>query len=248
MTAHFIADLHLQASRPGLAALFHRYLAGEARRADTLYILGDLFEVWVGDDGGLDEFRETVAALADLARRGTKIYFIRGNRDFAVGSDFAAACCLTILDDPTVVDLPCGPGPGSGPGQALLSHGDLLCTDDTAHQRFRARYNDPNWRARILRLPLWSRRLIARYARTRSRMGNRHKPEAIMDVNPETVRRLMRRHHAPILIHGHTHRPADHQVQLDDTTGRRLVLADWHDDRGEVLICNHDGFRREVLR
>lgn len=240
MTLHFIADLHLQISRPGLTALFHRYLAGEARRADALYILGDLFEAWVGDDGGLTEFRDTVEALAALAESGTKIYFMRGNRDFAVGSDFAAACRLTLLDDPSVADLPTGP--------ALLSHGDLLCSDDTAHQRFRARYNDPRWRARMLRLPLWSRRLIARYARARSRAGNRHKPEAIMDVNPDTVRRLMHRYHIPLLIHGHTHRPADHEVALDGTPGHRLVLADWHDGRGEVLICNENGFRRQALR
>lgn len=248
MTAHFIADLHLQASRPRLTALFHRYLAGEAREADELYILGDLFEVWVGDDGGLIEFRDTVEALAALAESGTKIYFIRGNRDFGVGPEFAAACRLTILDDPAVVNLPCGASnavPGSD--QALLSHGDLLCTDDNAHQRFRARYSDPRWRAKMLRLPLWSRRLIARYARARSRAGNRNKPEAIMDVNPDTVRRLMRRYHVPLLIHGHTHRPADHEVALGGTPGRRLVLADWHDGRGEVLICDESGFRRQPL-
>lgn len=259
MTLHFIADLHLQASRPALTALFHRYLAGEARRADKLYILGDLFEAWVGDDGGLKEFRDTVDALAGLADRGTEIFFMRGNRDFAVGPEFAAACRLTILDDPSVVTLPSGINditpstgtdsvvPDSDPGQALLSHGDLLCTDDAAHQRFRARYNDPRWRARMLRLPLWSRRLIARYARTRSRLGNRNKPETIMDVNPETVRRLMRRYHVPLLIHGHTHRPADHEVELDGTSGRRLVLSDWRDDRGEVLICDDRGFRRRTL-
>lgn len=249
MTAHFIADLHLQASRPGLAARFHRYLAGEARRANQLYILGDLFEVWVGDDGGLREFRDTVAALADLAASGTEIFFIRGNRDFMIGPEFAAACRLTILDDPAAVTLPSdasGVIPDSDPGshRALLSHGDLLCSDDHAHQRFRARYNDPRWRARMLRLPLWSRRLTARYARARSRAGNRNKPEAIMDVNPDTVRRLMRRYHVPLLIHGHTHRPADHEVALDGERGRRLVLSDWRDDHGEVLICDDNGFRR----
>jgi UDP-2,3-diacylglucosamine hydrolase len=236
VTTHFVADLHLHPARPGLAALFHRYLAGEARRADTLYILGDLFEVWVGDDGGLAEFRDTAAAIAALADHGTKVCFMRGNRDFAVGPEFAAACRLTVLDDPAVVDLSAGP--------ALLSHGDLLCTDDSAHQHFRARYNDPRWRARMLRLPLWSRRLIARYARARSRAGNRNKPEAIMDVNAETVRRLMRRYQVPLLIHGHTHRPADHEIDLNGAPGQRLVLSDWHDDRGEVLVCDENGFRR----
>lgn len=247
MTLHFIADLHLHPARSGTAALFHRYLAGEARKADALYILGDLFEVWVGDDGGLNEFHDTIAALAGLAESGTRIHFMRGNRDFAVGPDFAAACGLAVLDDPTVIDLPNGPPSGSGPGRALLSHGDLLCTDDHAHQRFRARYNDPRWRARMLRLPLWSRRLIARYARARSRAGKRSKPEAIMDVNPDTVRRLMRNHRAVLLIHGHTHRPAEHEMELNGTTGRRLVLSDWRNDHGEVLICDEDGFRRQAI-
>lgn len=240
MTLHFIADLHLHAARPGLTDIFHRYLAGRAREAEALYILGDLFEVWVGDDGGLIEFRDTVAALADLADRGTKIHFMRGNRDFMVGPAFAAACRLNILDDPTVVDLPQGP--------TLLSHGDLLCTDDTNHQRFRARYNDPHWRARLLWLPLWSRRLIARHARNRSRNNNLNKPEAIMDVNQDTVRRLMRRYHVTHLIHGHTHRPADHDVELDGISGRRLVLSDWHEDHGEVLVCDDEGFRRLPLQ
>lgn len=240
MAVHFIADLHLQASRPGLVDVLHRYLAGPARQADALYILGDLFEVWVGDDGGLREFGDTVAAIAALAEHGTAVYFMRGNRDFGVGPRFAAAGRLEILDDPAVVDLPAG--------RALLSHGDLLCTDDTAHQRFRARYNDPSWRARMLRLPLWSRRLVARYARARSRAGKRRKTSAIMDVNPDAVRRLMRRYDIPLLIHGHTHRPADHEVDVDGTAGRRLVLADWHDDRGEVLVCDDGGFRREILR
>lgn len=241
MTLHFIADLHLHAARSELTTLFHRYLAGEARRADALYILGDLFEAWVGDDGGLREFRDTVDALAELAESGTKIHFMRGNRDFGIGPEFAAACRLTILEDPAVIALP-------DATRALLTHGDFLCTDDDAHQRFRARYNDPHWRAKMLRLPLWSRRLIARYARARSRAGNRNKPEAIMDVNPDAVRRVMHDHDVPLLIHGHTHRPAEHEVALDGTPGRRLVLSDWHGDRGEALICDGDGFRRQTLR
>lgn len=243
MSVHFIADLHLQRERPGIAAILHRYLVGPAREADALYILGDLFEVWVGDDGGLAEFADTVDAIAALSGHGTAVYFMRGNRDFAVGPDFAAACRLTVLDDPAVVELPAA----TGTRRVLVSHGDLLCTDDHAHQRFRSRYNDPRWRARMLRLPLWLRRLIARYARARSRAGNRRKAAGIMDVNDEAVRLLMHRYGVPLLIHGHTHRPADHEIEVDGAPAHRLVLADWQDDRGEVLILDGDGFRREAL-
>lgn len=247
MTIHFISDLHLQDTRPALTGVLHRYLKGPAREADTLYILGDLFEVWIGDDGGLPEYRETIDAIADLSDHGTSVYFMRGNRDFAVGADFAAACRLTILDDPAVVPLPTGHPRGPESTRALLCHGDLLCTDDKAHQRFRSRYNNPIWRARMLRLPLWLRRLVARYARARSRAGNRRKPDEIMDVNEDAVRRLMRRYDIPLLIHGHTHRPDEHTVDMDHRPGRRIVLSDWHDGQGEVLIWEGRDFERRTL-
>lgn len=236
MAVHFISDLHLQPARPELMSVALRYLVGEARDAEALYILGDLFEYWIGDDGSMPDYRGVIAALASLVDAGVPVYFMHGNRDFAVGGDFAAATGIRVLPDPTVIDL--------YGIRTALSHGDRLCTDDIAHQRFRARYTDPAWLERMLRLPVFVRRAIARYARWRSRRASGGKPDAIMDVNANTVRAFMREHDAPCLIHGHTHRPADHAL---GGGAQRLVLADWHDDRGEVLICDGEGSRRRTL-
>lgn len=236
MATHFLADLHLQPARPAPVAIFHRYLAGPARAAEAVYILGDLFEYWIGDDGSLPEHRDTVAALAALTDCGVPVYFMHGNRDFAVGEAFAAATGVRLLTDPTVLEL-------DGVTTAL-THGDRLCTDDIDHQRFRARYTDPQWLEGMLRLPVFVRRAIARYARWRSRRGGQRKSSQIMDVNANTVRAFLREHEAMRLIHGHTHRPADHALAGG---AERLVLADWHDDRGEVLVCDADGCRRRAL-
>lgn len=239
MASHFIADLHLQAECSGLVATFHRYLAGPARQAQALYILGDLFEYWIGDDGSLPEHRDTVSALRALADSGVALYFMRGNRDFAVGEAFERACGIRILEDPLLIDLHGVP--------TLLTHGDLLCTDDAEHQAFRAKYTDPAWRRRMLRLPRFVRRRLARDARARSRANTRRLPADIMDVNADTVRATMHAYGAARLIHGHTHRPAEHRVELDGRSGERIVLADWHDGRGEALVCDADGCRRLPL-
>lgn len=214
-----------------------RYLDNDARSADALYILGDLFEYWIGDDGSIRDYQDIIASLSALTTAGVSVYFMHGNRDFAVGQDFARATGIRILADPTVVDLYGTP--------AALTHGDRLCTDDLAHQQFRARYTDPEWLDRMLRLPLFIRRLLARYARWRSKRERHGKTGAIMDVNADTVRTFMEEHAVQCLIHGHTHRPADHQLS---DHGRRVVLSDWHDDWGEVLICDPDGCRRQTLR
>lgn len=237
MASHFIADLHLRPGSAGQAAVLQRYLAGPARTADALYILGDLFEVWVGDDGSLPAHRETVAAVRALADSGVACFFMRGNRDFAVGPDFAAAAGITLIDDPTSIRL--------GAFQIVLTHGDRLCTDDHEHQRFRARYTDPDWLARMLALPLWLRRAIARYGRLRSRYSKPRKRAEIMDVNPAAVGAFMHKHKAALLIHGHTHRPGDHKLGV---AGHRLVLSDWHPQRGEVLSVDAQGWRRLELR
>lgn len=239
MALHFIADLHLEPRRPALTGVMQRYLAGPAREAEALYILGDLFEYWVGDDGGLRTHADTVASIRRLADQGVPVYFMRGNRDFAVGGAFAEAAGLTLLDDPAILIL--------DGRRVLLSHGDRLCTDDLAHQRFRARYTDPDWLNRVLALSLWQRQWIARYARWRSRLrGRRGNPE-IMDVNRHTVRAFMAEQETRLLIHGHTHRPADHQLTVDGEPAHRLVLADWRGDRGEVLILDGAGWERRPL-
>lgn len=236
MAVHFISDLHLQPGRPNLTALAHRYLSHQAHEAEAVYILGDLFEYWIGDDGSMRDYKSIIKALSDLTAAGIPVYFMRGNRDFAVGETFAAATGIRLLPDPTIIDLY---GTSS-----VLTHGDRLCTDDHAHQQFRARYTDPEWLQRMLRLPVFIRRFLALYARWRSKQGKQNKPEAIMDVNADAVATFMANQHADRLIHGHTHRPADHQ--LDDQK-HRLVLSDWHDTHGEVLICNQQGWHRLSL-
>lgn len=256
MATHFIADLHLQASRPDLTAVFHRYLQGPAREAHALYILGDLFEYWIGDDGSLPEYPDTLNALATLSNAGVNLFFMRGNRDFAVGPAFAQAADLRILSDPLLIDLYGTP--------TLLTHGDMLCSDDKEHQKFRSKYTDPAWRARMLKLPKFVRRAAARRARSRSKANTRNLPANIMDVNPESVCMLMQEYGAARLIHGHTHRPQRHSVDMGDQTGERWVLADWRstaeiDSRshaslpdnkgaqGSVLICDASGCRVKTL-
>ncbi|MEQ8798742.1 MAG: UDP-2,3-diacylglucosamine diphosphatase [Salinisphaeraceae bacterium] len=239
MALHFIADLHLEPRRPELTGVMQRYLAGPAREAEALYILGDLFEYWVGDDGGLRTHADTVAGIRRLADQGVPVYFMRGNRDFAVGDAFADAAGLTLLEDPATLDL--------DGRRVVLSHGDRLCTDDLAHQRFRARYTDPAWLNRMLALPLWQRQWIARYARWRSRLRGRRGDPEIMDVNRHTVRAFMAERETRLLIHGHTHRPADHELTVDGEPAHRLVLADWRQDHGEVLTLDNAGWERHPL-
>lgn len=240
MSVHFIADLHLQDARPQLQAIASHYFNGLAREADVVYLLGDLFEYWIGDDASLQDHRQTVASLRALSNAGTTLYFMRGNRDFAVGPAFERACGLKILADPVVIDLYGTP--------TLLSHGDLLCTDDVEHQAFRAKYTDPAWRRRMLRLPRIARRGIALAARARSKANKRRLPADIMDVNTDTVRDVMQQHGVTQLIHGHTHRPDNHDVNLPDAKlGERIVLSDWHDDYGEVLMCDASGCHRQTL-
>jgi len=239
VSTHFIADLHLQASKPELTAIFNRYLAGPARDAHTLYILGDLFEYWIGDDGSLPEHRDNVDALAALAESGVHVFFMRGNRDFAVGPEFARTAGLRIIDDPLLIDLYGMP--------TLLTHGDVLCTDDIEHQRFRAKYSDPAWRRRMLKLPKFLRRQIARSARAKSQYNTRNLSEEIMDVNELAVRNFMQEYGASRLIHGHTHRPQIHDVALKYGNGERYVLPDWHERQGGVLICDEHGCRQEKL-
>jgi len=236
LAVHFVADLHLDPAQPVLADAFHRYLAGPARSADALYILGDLFEVWLGDDISIPRHRSTVAALSDLAATGVTLYFQRGNRDFAVGNAFARLTGVCVLDDPAIIDL--------FDTRTLLSHGDMLCTDDIEHLEFRRRYTDPAWRERMLALPKLVRRLLGYWARHKSRRGKRRKPESIMDVNPEAVRRAMTEHRADRLIHGHTHRPAIHAVELGGRRGERIVIPDWRPEQMEYLVCDEDGCRR----
>jgi UDP-2,3-diacylglucosamine hydrolase len=234
MSTLFVSDLHLDPERPEITALFGRFLDGDARGADALYILGDLFEAWVGDDDPSEAGAFVAERLRALAEAGVPTYFIRGNRDFLLGDAYATRCGMTLLDDPTVVDLHGTP--------TLLLHGDLLCTDDAAYQQFRAQTRDPQWQAQFLAQPLAARLAFAAQARAASqaRYGElvaKGMAETVGDVAPATVQAWFERFGIRRMIHGHTHRPTIH----DEGRGRtRIVLGDWY-QQGSVLRVSADG-------
>ena len=244
MQIHFISDLHLCADRPALTAVFERYLAGPARAAASLYILGDLFEYWAGDDDLDDPVGSLVAnRLAALAESHCPVFFMPGNRDFLLGADFARRAKLAILSEPTLIAL--------GEQPALLCHGDSLCTDDLAYQAFRRQVRNPVWQAQFLAQPLAARRQIIAGVRLKSEEAKAEKASAIMDVNADAVATLLRAHAFPRLIHGHTHRPAEHRFQVDGHACERWVLADWREEngdaKGEVLVWADGTLSRQTL-
>lgn len=239
MAIHFISDLHLQSARPDMTGILLRYLADGAHRAAALYVLGDLFELWIGDDVSLDENREVIDAFATVASAGVELYYLHGNRDFLIGDGFAEATGARILPDPSVIDLHGAP--------TLVMHGDTLCTDDVRYQAFRAQVRDPENQKRFLALPAAQRRQIATGLRQTSRADQGQKSMDIMDVNSRAVEDAFREHGVSHLIHGHTHRPAIHELALEGRPVRRTVLSDWHDDRGSVLVCDESGCRFEDL-
>jgi UDP-2,3-diacylglucosamine hydrolase len=238
MTTLFVSDLHLDASRPGITRLFLDFLAGEARQAQALFVLGDLFEAWVGDDEPGEPGASVCAALKALADSGVPVFLMRGNRDFLFGPGIAARCGATLLPDPCVVDLHGQP--------TLLMHGDLLCTDDTAYQAFRRQMRDPAWQAQFLAQPLEARHAFAAKARAASREHQQGVSETITDVTPAAVAAVMARHGVDRLVHGHTHRPAVHSLLVDDRPATRIVLGDWY-DQGSVLRVDADGLRLDAL-
>jgi UDP-2,3-diacylglucosamine hydrolase len=237
----FISDLHLTEAHPGITRMLFGLLRGAARDADALYILGDLCEYWAGDDD-LDEplNRDVSVALRELADHGVAIYFMAGNRDFLIGEDFARRSGFTLLADPALVDLDGTP--------TLLTHGDTLCTDDAAYLQFRTMVRTPAYIAQFLAQPLAARKTQIAAIRSRSEAEKHAKAAGIMDVNRDAVIAAMREHGSLRLIHGHTHRPADHLLDIDGSPGRRIVLADWHDARGEYLRCVGSDCSRVELR
>lgn len=232
MTKLFVSDLHLDASRPAATDCFLRFLAGPARDASSLYILGDLFEAWSGDDAAGAHERQILDALSDYRTAGCQHYFLKGNRDFLVGARFANETGAVLLSDEALVDLH---------GQrVLLLHGDTLCTDDHDYQRFRRFVRSPLAQSLYLALPARLRSSIANYLRRRSTQANDGKPPAIMDVNPMAVANALRRHDVQLMIHGHTHRPAIHNLEVDGRPARRIVLGAWY-EQGCVLHWNENG-------
>jgi UDP-2,3-diacylglucosamine hydrolase len=216
--------------------LFLDFLAGQATGAESLTILGDLFDYWAGDDDLADPFNANiVAALRTLSDSGVKLEFMAGNRDFLVGNDFAAAAGLTLLPDPVVRDI--------GGVRTLLTHGDTLCTDDADYQHFRAQVRDPAWRASFLARPLADRKREIETLRARSETKKKTKPMAIMDVNSDAVIAALAEHGAHAMIHGHTHRQGRHEQFVTGKSCPRWVLGDWHADRGNALWCDFAGWR-----
>ena len=243
--ALFASDMHLGGHDPATAELFLERLQAQASGATHLFLLGDLFEAWVGDDWADEVCQRVIDALAGLARRGCRVHVMRGNRDFLLDlplppasapvTGFAARAGASMLEDPCTVSLFGEP--------ALLSHGDALCTDDGDYQRFRALTREPAWQRAFLDKPLEERIAIAQDLRARSELSKTAKADYIMDVNAEAVEAAMRAAGVRLLIHGHTHRPARHALVIDGATATRIVLPDWDaaQGRGGLLLATRDG-------
>jgi UDP-2,3-diacylglucosamine hydrolase len=224
MSTLLISDLHLSPERPAVTQAFLDFLKNQAAEADALYILGDLFEVWVGDDDPAPLSQEVIAALKTLTYSGTALYVMQGNRDFMIGKRFARETGCTLLPDHYVAQL-------EG-HKILLLHGDTLCIDDEQYQRFRRKTRRPFFLWCLNRLPLSTRQKIADNGRAKSRAVNANKSENIMDVNKPEVERLMEQYQVNTMIHGHTHRPNRHQHK----NGERLVLGDWHQNGWYIQV------------
>ncbi|MFW6777017.1 UDP-2,3-diacylglucosamine diphosphatase, partial [Enterobacter hormaechei] len=224
----FIADLHLQTEEPAITAGFLRFLRGEAKSADALYILGDLFEAWIGDDDPNPLHREMAAAIKALVDSGVPCYFIHGNRDFLIGQRYARESGMTLLPEEQVLNL--------YGRNILIMHGDTLCTDDTGYLAFRAKVHTPWIQKVFLALPLFIRNRIAASMRAGSKAANSSKSMTIMDVNPQAVVKVMEKHRVQWLIHGHTHRPDVHSLIANGEPAHRVVLGAWHSEGSMVKV------------
>ena len=238
MTTLFVSDLHLDALAPAPGEQFRAFLAGRAGDAEALYILGDLFESWIGDDDA-DPYREQIcAALAQLTASGVPCYVMHGNRDFLLGSGFEARSGVRLIEDPLLIELYGEP--------VLLTHGDALCTADHSYQQLRAVVRQRTWQQRFLALPLDVRGALAERARAGSRRHVSYTAADIMDADDGAVLAVMRACGVRTLVHGHTHRPAVHALELDGAPARRIVLGDWH-QHGSCLSWSSAGFSLEAL-
>ena len=219
MTTLFISDLHLEESRPDITRAFLAFLEQKAAGAKRLYILGDFFEAWIGDDERTPLQEKVAAALRNVSGGGTEIFLMHGNRDFLIGANFCDRAGAALLEDPSVIDLYDTP--------TLLMHGDSLCTADEEYQKFRVNMRNPQWQKMILQRPLKDRQQMARQLREISMAKNQDKEEFIMDVTPGEVVREMEAHGVQRMIHGHTHRPAEHALTANGQPAKRIVLGDW---------------------
>jgi len=236
--ALFISDLHLQAEMPATTTAFLSFLEQHARHAQQLYLLGDIFEYWAGDDDLNSPFpQRIVRALKEVSDAGVELFWMAGNRDFLVGQEFAAATKTTLLADPHILTY--------ADQRYLLSHGDLLCTDDVAYQQFRTQVRQPEWQAAFLARPLDERKNMIANMRLQSQLHQQQQAAVITDVNQNTVDQFFSNHHVQILIHGHTHRPALHRRTEVGISTTRYVLSDWDQDhatpRGDWIALLADG-------
>jgi UDP-2,3-diacylglucosamine hydrolase len=236
--ARFVSDLHLRAERPDLTQRFAEFLDDTAAaKVPTLFILGDLFEYWIGDDDLADPFNVQVCRLLrDLADQDIRIFFIAGNRDFLIGERFAAAAGILLLSDVEKIAL--------GSSATLLMHGDTVCTDDVPYQQFRRMVRSKEWQANFLARPLPERRAEVENLRRRSAEAMQGKSAAIMDTNADAIREALTSHDCTRLIHGHTHRPGREDIRLDSGSAERWILSDWETGRGDALEIGAAGMRR----
>lgn len=230
----FIADVHLGNEHPGISQRFNAFLRRTAPGAEALYILGDLFEVWIGDDAVQPEHQVTLDTLRDLTSHDLPIYVMHGNRDFLLGQQFEATTGCQLIADPIVIELQGTP--------TLLMHGDALCTDDTGYQQFRSQVRDESWQQWFLSRSIEERLAYVRQVRDESRRRSQKKSLDIMDVNTQAVVDAMKQHDVKQLIHGHTHRPAVHDLQIDGIAAQRIVLGDWY-TQNSGLLCDDKGCR-----
>jgi len=234
----FISDLHLAKDRPETSARFVRFLETQARQAGAVYILGDLFEVWLGDDMILPDYQAAIRAMKALSDSGVALYLMHGNRDFFMGEHLMQLCGATLLDDPTVIELDGIP--------SLLLHGDTLCIDDLEYMKFRAMVRNPQWQNEVLAKSPEQRLALAKQFRDISKTETGNKRKDIMDVNQAEVERMFSEYKVQRLIHGHTHRPAIHDFELNGQPVQRMVLGDWS-TQGSVLVCKNSQCQLETL-
>lgn len=238
MTVCFISDLHLDSNRPAATSAFISFLQGQALSLDRLYILGDLFESWVGDDDPDPHQQQVIHALAAYTDKNSHCFFIPGNRDFLSGKKFLSQTGMQPLKDPTVIEV--------YGEKVLISHGDCYCTDDISYQRFRRITRNPLVMGLYHSLPFSIRSRIVNKARSESRNSQQYKSADIMDVNQQSIEKAMREHNVRTFLHGHTHRLDEHQLDLDGQPATRIVLGDWYTD-GPLLYWDENGRRTERL-
>ena len=231
---YFIADLHLAQNRPDITACFLRFLKGDAIQAQELYILGDLFEAWVGDDDDSEFLTVIAQALTALSAQGTTIYYIHGNRDFLLGQRFAKKSAMILLPEIDLIDL--------YGKSVVIMHGDTLCTRDIAYQQFRKKSRSWWWQTMIKMLPLFVRKKIANDYRKKSEKATSVKSQEIMDVTPDEAIKCLEHYQSQLLIHGHTHRPAVHELTANNKKAKRIVLGDWY-EQGAWLKVTPDNMQ-----